>query len=70
MRSPVPNAPDPTARPAAPASESPSRPERLPYACPQLTEYGRIDEITETVGRRGRRDSHGRGGGRNRRTGF
>ncbi len=53
------------------ASEQRPAVERLPYSPPTLSPYGRIDEITATVGTRGRRDGRGgRGGGRRRRTGF
>ncbi|HEX8725467.1 MAG TPA: hypothetical protein VF737_08775 [Gemmatimonadaceae bacterium] len=50
------------------APEEAAPPDRLPYSPPRLLPYGRIDEITKTVGTRGRRDSRGRGG--RRRTGF
>ncbi|MGH7669912.1 MAG: hypothetical protein ACRENQ_10520 [Gemmatimonadaceae bacterium] len=71
MSSSVPNTPHPTTHQSKTTPESRSPVERLRYSPPHLTQYGRVDEITEAVGRRGRTDSHGRGGGgRNRRTGF
>jgi hypothetical protein len=57
---------DEAVRRSGAASDLPAPAQRQAYAAPSLIVYGRVSDLTRTVGRRGRKD-HKRG---RRRTGY